>query len=103
MSDRNAAASPGRSWKHYISLGIAVITCPCHLPLLLVILAGTAVGGWLHQHTLLVLVVLLGIFVLALCHGLGAFNRRRSASEARVRRDAQHPPTTGVETMETKP
>ena len=73
--------SPRRGWKPYAGLGLALLTCPCHLPLLLGALAGTALGGWLRQYTLVVFLALLGLFVLALLYGFGALDRRRAMAE----------------------
>jgi len=68
--------APRRGWKRNASLGLALLTCPCHLPLLLGALAGTALGGWLSRYTLVVFLALLGLFVLALLYGFGALDRR---------------------------
>lgn len=65
------------TWKHYLSVGLAMLTCPCHLPLLVGVLAGTALGGWFSRYTWVVFAAMLGVFVLSLCYSLGAFNRRR--------------------------
>lgn len=45
----------------YLMAAVAVVTCPCHLPILLLVLSGTAVGALLVEHwgwTVLVLTVL---------------------------------------------
>jgi len=83
--------SPRRGWKPYAGLGLALLTCPCHLPLLLGALAGTALGGWLRQYTLVVFLALLGLFVLALLYGFGALDRRRAmaATLAHHRTDSE--------------
>lgn len=80
-------ASSRQGRKHYVSLGIAVLTCPCHLPLLLAAFAGTAVGGWLSQYTLVVALAMVGLFGLAPVYAFGAFNRHRGVSEASARRE----------------
>ncbi len=82
-------ASSGRGWKHYLSLGVAVLACPCHLPLLVVALGGTALGGWLSQYTVVVALAMVGIFVLALLYGIGTFNRQRGGAGTRARREAE--------------
>jgi len=83
--------APRRTWKQSASLGLALLTCPCHLPLLLGALAGTALGGWLRQYTLVVFLALLGLFVLALLYGFGALDRRRAmaATLAHHRTDSE--------------
>ena len=74
--------------KAYLLLGSAVVACPCHLPILLVLLAGTGLGGFLSQNLGLVAVGLAGYFILALVLGvrlLGAAGAR-PASALRARR-----------------
>lgn len=85
--------APRSPWKRYLSLGLAVLTCPCHLPLILVVLGGTALGGWLRQYSGVVFLAMLGVFGLALLHGLGALSRRQaSGSGAQGGRDIEaHP------------
>lgn len=56
--------------KGYLALGAAVLFCPCHLPLLLLLLAGTTAGALVGEH-LLVGFVLAGLaFAAALWYGL---------------------------------
>jgi hypothetical protein len=66
------------TWRHYLSVGLAMITCPCRLPLLMGVLAGTAVGGWLSRYTWVVFGAMLGVFVLLLWYSLSVFKRRRT-------------------------
>jgi mercuric ion transport protein len=70
MIDR-ASVQP-RSLKGYLLLGLAVVTCPCHLPLLLVVLAGTGLAGALSQHFGVLFVTLSAIFAASLFLGLRA-------------------------------
>ena len=60
------------SLRAYLLLGVAVVTCPCHLPILLALLAGTSLAGLLSQHVELV------FFMVSLLLGLRAL-RRESA------------------------
>jgi mercuric ion transport protein len=34
----------------YLMAALAIVTCPCHLPVLLVLLGGTALGAVLSEH-----------------------------------------------------
>lgn len=61
-----------RSLKGYLLLGLAFVTCPCHLPLLLVILAGTGLAGALSEYFWLAVLALSAIFVVSLSLGLRA-------------------------------
>lgn len=70
-----------KSLKGYLLLGLAFVTCPCHLPLLLAVLAGTGLAGALSQYFGVVFLVLTVIFVASLIFGLrammkGDFQRR---------------------------
>lgn len=68
-------ARPPRPLKAYLLLGLAAITCPCHLPLLLAILAGTALAGALSQYLAVAFVALTVIFALSLGYGLRAWRQ----------------------------
>lgn len=46
----------------YIMGTIAFLTCPCHLPVLLLLLSGTAAGSALAANTGTALLVLLAVF-----------------------------------------
>jgi mercuric ion transport protein len=54
---------------------LAVVTCPCHLPILAVVLSGTALGALLQEHFTLTLVLFSALFLLSLwavTHALSA-------------------------------
>ena len=59
-----------RSLKGYFFLGLAIVTCPCHLPILLAVLAGTGLAGALSQYFGLAFAVLSVIFGVSLFSGL---------------------------------
>ncbi|MEE8286694.1 MAG: hypothetical protein V3R72_08355 [Gammaproteobacteria bacterium] len=44
---------------------LAVVTCPCHLPILAVVLSGTALGALLKAHFTLTLVLFSALFLLS--------------------------------------
>jgi mercuric ion transport protein len=74
--------SRSRTFKGRLLLVSGFLTCPCHLPLLAAILAGTALGGWLSEY-FPVLLPLTGLyFIVALIVGL------RLLSPAKARRSA---------------
>jgi mercuric ion transport protein len=64
-----------RSVRGYVSMGIGLVACPCHLPLTLPLLlsltAGTAFSAWLATHTALVYGLSTLIFIGGF--GLGMF------------------------------
>jgi len=51
-------------------LGLAFVTCPCHLPILLVLLAGTSMGAYLKENLALAVIAVTGAFVTSLLLGL---------------------------------
>lgn len=61
-----------KSLKGYLLLGLAVLTCPCHLPILLAVLAGTGLAGALSQYVGVAVLALTVIFVASLVLGLRA-------------------------------
>ena len=55
---------------------LAALTCPCHLPILAVVLAGTSAGAFIGQHWGIAAATLTGLFVLFLTRALRAFRER---------------------------
>lgn len=47
----------------YVMAAVAVVTCPCHLPLLIAALSGTALGAMLLEHSGWAVLVLTALFV----------------------------------------
>lgn len=75
---RQATASPGLELRGkrksqlwgYILLASAFVACPCHLPVTLGLLAGTAVGSFLADNLIWVVAAGTIYFVAALLAGL---------------------------------
>jgi mercuric ion transport protein len=67
--------------KGYWLLVTAALTCPCHLPIFLALLAGTTLGAVLRQNVGLVLLGLTVYFVFALMQGLKMLDRQRGRRE----------------------
>lgn len=70
------SASP-KSLKGYLLLATAALTCPCHLPLVLALLAGTGLAGVLSQHVGIAVVALTIAFLATLHFGLKALKEKR--------------------------
>lgn len=73
---RNSTApglSRGTRWHVWLWGALAALTCPCHLPIVLLALSGTAAGAVVSQHKGIAVVVLLALFVLSLARVLRAF------------------------------
>ena len=64
-----------KSLKGYLLLGLAIVTCPCHLPILLALFAGTGLAGALSQHFGLAFAALSVIFAVSLFLGLRILKR----------------------------
>jgi len=65
----------------YLLLGLALVTCPCHLPILLLVLAGTGLAGVLSQYFGVAFLALGVVFIASLVLGLKALKggeQRRS-------------------------
>ncbi|MGH8790930.1 MAG: hypothetical protein ACREYA_38545 [Cupriavidus necator] len=41
---------PRKSFASYLWGALAVVTCPCHLPLLAIVLPGAAAGSFIGDH-----------------------------------------------------
>ncbi len=61
---------PARGVKGYLMLGLAFVTCPCHLPVVLVLLAGTGMGAYVKENLVLSGIALTGVFLVSLLLGL---------------------------------
>ena len=59
------STSPVRGVMTYLMGMLAVLTCPCHLPILLLLLSGTAAGAFLQQNVGLAAILLLSVFLLS--------------------------------------
>lgn len=57
--------SPVRGVMTYFMGAIAVLTCPCHLAILVLVLSGTAAGAFLKENFGLAVVLLLPVFLLS--------------------------------------
>ncbi|MBI3042960.1 MAG: mercury resistance protein [Betaproteobacteria bacterium] len=57
--------STARGVMSYVMGAIAVLTCPCHLPILILLFSGTAAGAFLSDNLGLATIVLLPIFLLS--------------------------------------
>lgn len=62
----NSEKSAARRRGGYVMMFLAGLTCPCHLPVLALLLSGTAVSAFLTEHMGAMLAVLGVLFVLSL-------------------------------------
>ena len=67
--------------KGYFNLSIVALTCPCHVPIFLAILGGTALGVFLRDNILLIILGLTAIFLFTLTRGLKLVNKDKEQKE----------------------
>jgi mercuric ion transport protein len=67
MDGTNATkpVSAVRGTMTYVMGALALLTCPCHLPILLLLLSGTAAGSFLSQNLGIAFLLLLPVFLLS--------------------------------------
>lgn len=51
-------------------LAVAFFTCPCHLPIYILLLGGTALGGYITENKILSVTALSAAFVFSLLAGI---------------------------------
>jgi mercuric ion transport protein len=74
MSDINHNSTHNRrTLTGYFLSFAAVITCPCHVPILIVILSGSAAGAFLTEHFVSAVLLLTGLFILSLTGAIKIF------------------------------
>ncbi len=56
----------------YLLALLAFLTCPCHLPIWIVLFAGSAFGAVLNENLMIAGVILIVVFILS---GVGAMRR----------------------------
>ncbi len=66
-----------KSFKGYLLLTTAALTCPCHLPLYVALLAGTGLAGILSQYVGITIAMLTLIFLASLHFGLKTLKEKR--------------------------
>ena len=71
-----AQSGTGLCWRGYTWGLLAALSCPCHLPVLALILSGTAVGTVVGAHMGVAALVLAVLFALFLAAALRAFRER---------------------------
>ncbi len=59
-------AELSRNRRGYVYVLLAVVTCPCHLPIFAVLLSGSAVGAFLSDHVGTALTILSVLFIFSL-------------------------------------
>jgi len=61
-TDTKAAGNDARNVATYLAGLIAVVSCPCHLPILLLLLSGTAAGAYLEANTAMAVTWMVPLF-----------------------------------------
>ena len=76
MTNPNAPQTPRQRVTAYLFTALALVTCPCHLPIWLALLAGATAGAYLSGHWGIAALALTGLFVLSLARVLRFFGGR---------------------------
>ena len=76
MPNTEPSASTSR-WREYAWGFLAVLTCPCHLPVLALLLSGTALGAVITQHMVLAVMAGIALFGTFVALAARSFNVRR--------------------------
>jgi mercuric ion transport protein len=71
----SANPSERKRFTGYLWAGLAVMTCPCHLPILAIALAGTTFGAFLWDHEGIAALGLSGLFLLSVLQAWRAFRK----------------------------
>lgn len=59
----------------YVMAALAVVTCPCHLPILAAVLAGTAFGAAITEHLGLAVFVSTVLFIASAWGAMRLFSK----------------------------
>lgn len=73
MTNPNAPQNARQRITSYLFAALALVTCPCHLPIWIAVLAGTTAGAFLSEHWVISALALTGLFVLSLTRLLRVF------------------------------
>lgn len=60
----------------YLFTALALVTCPCHLPILLALLAGTTAGAYLSENWGIAGLALTALFALFVTRALRTFGSK---------------------------
>jgi len=60
----------------YLLAVLAVLTCPCHIPIFAAVLAGTAAGSFLTEYFGTAILVFLVLFLISVAGAMYSFNGR---------------------------
>ena len=66
----------GKPISGYLWGALAVLTCPCHLAILAIVLAGTTAGAFIGEHWGIAAIALTSLFVLSVTRLLRAFREK---------------------------
>jgi mercuric ion transport protein len=76
MTNPGLEASSRRRGHVYAIL--ALVTCPCHLPILAVLLSGSAVGAFLNDHFAMAVMIFSLLFVCSLVAAVRALRVKQA-------------------------
>lgn len=66
----------------YVTAAVAILACPCHLPIWLALLSGTALAGAISDHLGVAVVALTVLFIASAWTAVRLFSAERRSSRA---------------------
>lgn len=75
QQDSDQPLSPGRRLTGWFFASLALLACPCHTALWIMLFSGTALGSFLSADTVTVVMVFSAIFLVSLTAALVTFNK----------------------------
>ena len=74
----NLRGESNRRRRGHLYALLAVVTCPCHLPILAVLLSSSAVGAFLNDHFIMALTIFTLLFVCSLAAALSVLRVKQA-------------------------
>ena len=78
----SAGVAGAKRRMRYLTAGVAILACPCHLPIWLALLSGTALAGAISDHMGVAVAALTALFIASAWAALRLFARQGRDSRA---------------------
>jgi len=74
----NLRGEASRRRRGHVYAILALVTCPCHLPIFAVLLSGSAVGAFLNDHLIMAITIFSLLFVCSLVAAIRALRVKQA-------------------------
>ena len=71
------SGQPSRHRRGYLYALLALVTCPCHLPLFVLLFSGSAVGALLNEHFTVAVTIFSLLFIFSLVAAVRVLRARQ--------------------------